>query len=156
MFISSEEQAGQILRVLHRMTSESGAVAQTFADLLQKVVYCGGGPENLLGGEHRSYPSHPGCNTVLIYFVVPTSVSIVVQVHKRMLAEDSTTCGAAIHSTTRKHWDWRYPPEARPTASRKTLVAPQPDFNGIADTVKASLGKQECHPVCVDRGFQIR
>ena len=38
MFISCGDQAAQILRVLLRMTSESGAVAQTFADLPQKAV----------------------------------------------------------------------------------------------------------------------
>ena len=41
MFISCGDQAGQILRVLLRMTSESAAVAQTFADLLQKVEWLG-------------------------------------------------------------------------------------------------------------------
>ena len=38
MFISCGDQAGQILRVLLRMTSESTAVAKTFADLPQKAV----------------------------------------------------------------------------------------------------------------------
>ena len=42
MFISCGDQAGQILRVLLRMTSESGAVAQTFADLPPKAVFMGG------------------------------------------------------------------------------------------------------------------
>ena len=41
MFISCGDQAGQILRVLLRMTSESGAVAQTFADLPLKAVFMG-------------------------------------------------------------------------------------------------------------------
>ena len=41
MFISVRAQAVQILRVLLRMTSEPGAVAQTFADLPQKAVFMG-------------------------------------------------------------------------------------------------------------------
>ena len=60
MFISCGDQAGQILRVLLRMTSESAAVAQTFADLLPKVVCCGADFENSSSCEHGAHPSRLG------------------------------------------------------------------------------------------------
>jgi len=60
MFISCGDQAGQILRVLLRMTSESAAVAQTFADLLPKAVCCGADFENSYSGEHGAHLSRLG------------------------------------------------------------------------------------------------
>jgi hypothetical protein len=54
MFISCGHQAGQILRVLLRMTSESAAVAQTFADLLPKAVCCGGDLRNFSGKDREA------------------------------------------------------------------------------------------------------
>jgi hypothetical protein len=57
MFISCGDQAGQILRDLLRMTSESAAVAQTFADLLPNAVCCRADFENSSSGEHGASPS---------------------------------------------------------------------------------------------------
>ena len=127
MFISCGDQAVQILRVLLRMTSESGAVAQTFADLPQNAV-CS---EVSWGISPRKIarPSDRGCdaNRGLDHFVVPTSVGFVLQIHLEMLASASTTLSR------------RCPAEARATEITEDADRPTARFRLFPRDCKAHV-----------------